>query len=117
MCSRTCIAIIFPNGCNCFVSTENGARQYCKIAARDWVVLFIYGKAIKAYCAIHLIYRILYNSIRVHAWLVNLWSSLACNDYVTTLCEIKQVVRESNGLNSPIKICLHAAICRADFEK
>ena len=28
------------------------------------------------------------------AWLVNLWSSLACNDYVTTLSEIKQVVRE-----------------------
>ena len=28
------------------------------------------------------------------AWLVNLWSCLACNDYVTTLCEIKQIVRE-----------------------
>ncbi len=45
---------------------------------------------IKAYYAINLTYRMFNSS----AWMVNLWSSLACNDYVTTLSEIKQVVRE-----------------------
>ena len=32
-----------------------------------------------------------FNSIRVHGWSIYAWS---CNDYVTILCEIKQVVRE-----------------------
>ena len=52
---------------------------------RRWVI--------KAYCAINLIYR-MFNSRYKSAWLVNLWSSLPCNDYVTTFCEIKQVVHE-----------------------
>ena len=57
----------------------------------------------------------IYRMFRI-AWLVNLWSNLPCNDYITTLCEIKQVVREWAEFSYKAMF-IHAAICQADFEK
>ena len=64
----------------------------CELKTNKTLYVHFSRWVIKAYYAINLIYR-MFNSTK-SAWLVNLWSSLACNDYVTTLCEIKQVVRE-----------------------
>ena len=70
---------------------------------RRWVI--------KAYCEINLIYRM---SIPIRE-LVNLWSSLPCNDYFTNLGKIKQVVCEWAEFSyRAMFTCSY--ICRADFE-